>query len=60
MTIDEAIKRLVNIKIEFLALPQDEDWQAIRLGIEALKAWQESSYHSVGFLLPGETDDPEE
>ena len=57
MKIDEAIKRNIDIQIEFLPLPS-RDWQAVQLGIEALKA--QKTYRRLGFirqdqLLPGET-----
>ncbi len=59
MTIDEAIKRNENMQIEFLPLPRHRDWQAIKLGIEALKRYKVIRAN-FGKLredrLPGETE----
>ncbi len=58
MTIDEAIERNTNIQIEFLPLPRHRDWEAVQLGIEALKRLTTMrGYCSPGSgpLLPDET-----
>ncbi len=63
MKIDEAIKRLENIQMEFLPLPRHTDWKAAQLGIEALKRVKEERTGYERYapdLLPGETPEEEE
>ncbi len=58
MTIDEAIKRNTDIQMEFLPLPRHRDWEAVQLGIEALKDLQRFDKirgQKARLLLPGET-----
>jgi len=57
MTIDEAIERLVKLQIDDLPLPRHQDWQAVQLGIEALKGIKKvrkTFRPYVEALLPGE------
>ncbi len=58
MTIDEAMKRLSSFRDWFLTEFVDEDIEAIKLGIEALRRQEYLRLHfGQGFqkLLPGET-----
>ncbi len=59
MTIDKAIETFEGI-LRFVE-PGDppEEHEALKLGIEALKAWQESRRTGLmsRFLLPGETEE---
>lgn len=60
MTIDRAIKVLED-DTYFCTIPYNQDFiDATKLGIEALKAWQEKRFLSKGsqtYLLLGETED---
>ena len=59
MDMDEAIERNKNIQMEFLPLPRHRDWEAVQLGIEALKRVKDNpivpTFH-LRALLPGETE----
>ena len=60
MTLDEAIERNEDIQMEFLPIPSHRNWEAVQLGIEALKRLEEGrqkGYDFFGHLLPGETKD---
>ena len=60
MQIDKAIEINERIHSELQRAATVEELNAIKLGIEALKAWDEqrkdTTYHHI-FLLPGETED---
>ena len=61
MTIAKTIELLVKLQIDDLPLPRHEEWQAVQLGIEALKDKQEARRYNLpssAILLPGETVDP--
>ena len=59
MTIDEAIKGIENVRVAFSPRGDRHDWEALQLGVEALKRIKElriPPYIDVGDSLPGETD----
>jgi len=60
MTIDEAILTLENLRRELENLWNAYGADAIELGIEALKHYQDSSHFACGCLLPGQTSETEE
>ncbi|KKN71853.1 hypothetical protein LCGC14_0417070 [marine sediment metagenome] len=56
--IDEAIKRLTTLTVGMDHFKDHPDSKAVKLGIEALKAWKEHREHHLPqyrWLLPGET-----
>jgi len=58
MILKEAIERNEHIQMEFLPLPRHRDWEAVQLGIEALKAiltYRKSPMAYLYLPLPGET-----
>ena len=60
MTIDEAIKRIADVQLEFLPLPRHIDWKALQLGIEALKLISRHRKYPLAVPigpLPGETEE---
>ena len=60
MKIDEAVKRNENIQLEFLPLPRHRDWEALQLGLSALKRIEylrSRGWEVTQELLPGETKD---
>ena len=59
MKLEEAIKRNEDIQMEFLPLPRHREWEAVQLGIEAIKRLQDmrkSPWTTGGEILPGETE----
>lgn len=59
MTIEEAIKRLSRVGCDARLMTWEDDKKAVKLGIEALKAWEErrENYPMLNtYRLPGETD----
>ena len=59
MTLDEAIERITKVQMEFLPLPRHRDWEAVQLGIEALKwlnGWRGVNSALANVRLPGQTE----
>ena len=60
MNIPKAIAHLEKLQIDDLPLPRHLEWQAVQLGIEALKRIKATRLvRKIGpvVLLPGETED---
>ena len=57
MTLDRAIEILNGYLYRKFPPTFTEGDNAIKLGIEALKYYNESSYYRCGILLPGETEE---
>jgi len=60
MTLDEAIEILNRVEPDSRPFDYEEEKEAIRLGMEALKAWKErrENYPMLNtYRLPGETEE---
>jgi len=60
MTLDKAIEILNRVEPDSRPFDYEEEKEAIRLGIEALKAWKErrENYPMLNtYRLPGETEE---
>ena len=60
MTLDKAIEILNSVEPDSRPFDYEEEKEAIRLGIEALKAWKErrENYPMLNtYRLPGETEE---
>ena len=55
MTIERAIELLKELDEGCDPIPLAEEKDALKLGIEALNFYMESSHYATGSLLPGET-----
>ena len=63
MKLDEAIEELETINHDGFTITRHTEYEALNLGIEALKArkiWQDEEGFDPAEALPGETDETEE